>query len=355
MSRHLFGLGPADYAMSVSGGALAVAPGAIGTVWNAMSAGTQYTDLQDVSTATITQVVADSNGRVGFYGPDGVAWCWLDCGFGDRFLMVATDLGTLVDGKLSLGGGTLTGALNLIGSTSTSAVLNGQVTGDSQQRVAVDASGKVSWGSGSAVSDVNLSRVSAGVLGTSGALQITGDLKTLGGTSTRRNKLSAVTPVSNTVTETVIAFMTIPANDAVIGAVYKIFAWGSFNTAAATPTSAIKGYLGGTAGTLLCSTGAITQGAASKVHIPWSVTLYLTCQGPLGASCVWFPHMTFPNVFASAATATPVSGVTLIEAGGDSVTVSSAASQDLALSYTWGTANGSNVLSCQGYHAERVA
>jgi hypothetical protein len=106
VARHLFGLSPADFAMQKVGVELHLVPGATGTVWDAVSGGSQLTDLTDLDASPISVVTADSNAQVGFYGPDTVTTLYLDFGFDTRFLMSATDLGADIDalrtGKLSL-------------------------------------------------------------------------------------------------------------------------------------------------------------------------------------------------------------------------------------------------------------
>lgn len=125
MARHLFGLGPADYAIQPLSTSLVLVPGAVGTVWTALTGGSQLTDLQDLSGNAITQITADSKGQVGFYGPDTVASCYVDFGFSPRYLMTATDLGAIADsltaGKLDKTGGTVSGALTVAGTLTASA------------------------------------------------------------------------------------------------------------------------------------------------------------------------------------------------------------------------------------------
>ncbi|QGZ53373.1 hypothetical protein GPZ77_34675 (plasmid) [Streptomyces sp. QHH-9511] len=94
--RHLFGGSPADYAMEKVGSQLVLRPGAVGTVWDAPVEGTQYTDLTDTAMSAVTQVTADSNGAIAFYGPDNVTSLYVDFGFGRRTILTATDLGTQV-------------------------------------------------------------------------------------------------------------------------------------------------------------------------------------------------------------------------------------------------------------------
>jgi hypothetical protein len=92
--RHQFGGSPSDYAMEKVGTSLLLRPAAVGTVWNALSGGTQLTDLTDLTGTPITTVTADSDGAVAFYGPDGVTSLYVDFGYGRRYVMAATDTGS---------------------------------------------------------------------------------------------------------------------------------------------------------------------------------------------------------------------------------------------------------------------
>lgn len=96
MARHRFGGSPADIAMERVGDQMEIRGGATGTVWDALSGGNQLTDLTDLAGSPITQVVADDNGGVSFYGPDAVASCYIDFGYG-RYLMQAMDIGADVE------------------------------------------------------------------------------------------------------------------------------------------------------------------------------------------------------------------------------------------------------------------
>jgi hypothetical protein len=93
VARHAFGGSPADYAVEKVGSGLLLRPGATGTVWTAVTGGTQLTDLTDLTGTPITQVTADSDGAVAFFGPDGVTNCYVDFGYGRRYAMTAIDTG----------------------------------------------------------------------------------------------------------------------------------------------------------------------------------------------------------------------------------------------------------------------
>jgi hypothetical protein len=115
MSRHLFGLSAADLAMEKVGDEVRLRAGAVGTVWDSLTGGTQITDLTDLAGTPITQITADTDAAVGFYGPDGVSTVYADFGYSRRFLMMAVDLGEQIDdlglNKLDLTGGTMLGPI----------------------------------------------------------------------------------------------------------------------------------------------------------------------------------------------------------------------------------------------------
>lgn len=101
MARHLFG-SVADYVVApgdsvtvggVTGSQTLLVPSAVVTFWTDPTAGSQYTDLLDLSDTPITSVVTDSSGAIPqFKGPDSVTVMYADAG-GDRRAVVAVDLG----------------------------------------------------------------------------------------------------------------------------------------------------------------------------------------------------------------------------------------------------------------------
>lgn len=90
--RHLFGGSTSDYAMERVGNQLLLRPGATGTVWDSVTGGTQLTDLTDISGSPISSVAAAIDGAVAFYGPEDVAACFVDFGYGRRYVMVPADV-----------------------------------------------------------------------------------------------------------------------------------------------------------------------------------------------------------------------------------------------------------------------
>ncbi|HJT92391.1 MAG TPA: hypothetical protein VJ777_10660, partial [Mycobacterium sp.] len=193
--------------------------------------------------------------------------------------------------------------------------------------------------------DTNLYRSAANVLKTDDTLAVGGDLKLVNGTTTYRNKLATSTTVANTAAETVIAVMTIPAADAVAGAVYRIKAWGTASVTG-TPTLTLRSRLGGVAGAALGSSGARTA-SSGVTNRSWQITCDLTCL-TTGASGTWFAsQMTCEAVTVAAAA--PFASPGLILDGTSAVTVDTTVSEDFVLTATWGTASASNTLTCRGY------
>ncbi len=114
MARYLYAATPADYVVNASTG-LPV-PNAVVTVWNARTGGSQVTDLQTLAGGTITQVTADSQGYIAFYGPDNMTdLLWIYAGSGPRLAVRAATDFALKAAPLPLSGGTMTGPLVLSG------------------------------------------------------------------------------------------------------------------------------------------------------------------------------------------------------------------------------------------------
>lgn len=208
--------------------------------------------------------------------------------------------------------------------------------------------------------DTNLYRSAANVLKTDdafvtvGNVTIGGDLKLVNGTTTYRNQLSAQTTVANTATETVIASMTVPANDAVVGAVYRIKAWGTISAAAATtPTMNWKWKIGGTGGYQMAQSSNRTAGAAGAATRAWQCVGEVVCLAT-GASGS-FQGSLLTTEGWSVTGGPPIVTPAVILDGTTPGTRDSTASQQICLTATWTPANAANTLTCLGYYAERIA
>lgn len=182
-----------------------------------------------------------------------------------------------------------------------------------------------------------------------------GDLFLVGGTTTYRNRLSSAATVANTVTETFLASMTIPANDAVVGAEYRIKAFGTYGVTA-TPTLNIRVRLGGVGGTSWAQTGALTTQSGVTNRL-WIVEQLLMCES-VGVSASWTGplHAKLTGILAgSAPFVNDTAEITTVIDGTASTTVDSTISNVFGITATWGTANAANTITCKGFVAERVA
>lgn len=261
---------------------------------------------------------------------------------------------------------------NLIRNTRATAADSGyetRVTGDTFARWYVQAGGTQYWGPGNATFDTNLYRSAANTLKTddafhavgnltvdgdstlNGNVTVDGDLALAAGTTIYRNALSAQTTVANTASESIIAEMTIPANDAVQGAIYRITAWG-IASVTGTPTLNIRAKFGGIGGSQFAQTGEMTasSGVTNKC---WNVEAYVVILST-GVSGSIFGRMTTVENLTVAGTNPSSIPVTRIDGSGTS-TQDTTIAKDLILTADWSVASASNTLTCRGYRTERVA
>ncbi|MGI8333485.1 hypothetical protein ACRYCC_26330 [Actinomadura scrupuli] len=199
---------------------------------------------------------------------------------------------------------------------------------------------------------VSLNLTVAGSASIGGALTVTGDLKLTGGTTIYRSKLSSPVTVATSTTETVIATMTIPASDPVVGAVYTVTAWGIASVlAATTPTMTWRSRIGGVAGAALASSGARTASSGVTNH-SWRVSTKVVCLST-GVSGTWFGQQVTTESLSVAGAAPWVAAV--IQDGTAAQTKDTTAAQDLVITAQWSASNAANTLTCQGVEVKRVA
>lgn len=229
-------------------------------------------------------------------------------------------------------------------SATTDDILSTRITGDTASRYLLEADGAQWWGPGGATTaDTTLTRTGVGRLtlgGTNPALTI--------GTGTLRPIPSSATTVANTTSQSVIAGYTIPASDAVAGAVYRIKAWGTL-AVTGTPTMTFVCKLGGTVGTTMVTFPAVTVRSGATDGM-WEAEFYLAC-ATTGASGTWSPMAKYThNWLTSATTYTLVGPITAAP-----ITRDTTISNDLVLCVTWSAASASNTITCRGMTAGRVA
>jgi hypothetical protein len=158
---------------------------------------------------------------------------------------------------------------------------------------------------------------------------------------------AGITTVNTTASETLLQSMSLPANDAIPGAVYKMVGWGTYGTTGSTPTLAWGARLGGVAGTSLTTIPAITTLAGATANVPWKYEILLNFLSATAAQCLF--ELDFGTVLATGATSlftgTPSAATT----------VSLTATKAFVSTITWSASSASNTLSLLGGWSERVA
>jgi hypothetical protein len=92
--RRKFGGSAPDFAITISGTAVNIAPATVITFWTALTGGSRYTDLQNLALGAITSVTTDTAGELPeFWGPSGVWKMAADGGGGTRRWVLASDSG----------------------------------------------------------------------------------------------------------------------------------------------------------------------------------------------------------------------------------------------------------------------
>lgn len=246
------------------------------------------------------------------------------------------------DGNRTLGGtSTFTGTIQTSRSAVTDVAHGSLISGDTFDRFRILADGDLEWGPGNAARDTNLYRNAANVLKTDDSLEVGGDLRLTNGNTIYRNALTvaAGTTVANTTTETVLGSFTIPANDAVAGAVYRahMVADVSF-LASASLTWRIR--LGGVGGTLIATLGPTALSGTAQTNKEASVHATLVCI-TTGASGTWY------GMAEEMRNTTQTGAVGEIQMSGTSITTTrdTTIANDFVVTAQWGAASASNTLT----------
>jgi hypothetical protein len=256
---------------------------------------------------------------------------------------------------------TYTTAVNVAPASTGSAAVIVRTAGDGADRIRFRADGQIIFGNGTGAPDTNFYRSAAdnlktddnftanGTLTAGGDVNVGGNLTFTANSAEKNADLSGTTTVSNTTSESVIATYTVPANDMVVGATYKLTAWGTASVTG-TPTLTWKNKAGGVAGTGNATVPATaSSGVTNKV---WKVEALFVCLTTGGAG-TWHGNLTVQEG-VSVAGANPVVAVTRMD-GNSTTSIDTTASKDLVITFTWSAASASNSLICRGYTAERIA
>lgn len=158
--------------------------------------------------------------------------------------------------------------------------------------------------------------------------------------------LTAPVTVANTASESLLQGFSLPANDAVAGAVYRLRGWGTVSWTG-TPTIQFTARLGGTAGTLLAQMPAFTLGTA-QTNAPFEFEVIANF---LSATTM----QTLLSLSLVSATASDAASPPFIATPTSATTVSLSSTKVLQLDVTWGTAAAGNTISLLGGFTERVA
>lgn len=157
--------------------------------------------------------------------------------------------------------------------------------------------------------------------------------------------ITAPVTVANTTAESQLQSMSMPANDAIAGSVYKMFGWGTYSNVA-TPTLTFTARLGGIAGTLLAQVPPITLGTGLS-GVPFKYEVFLAFLSPTSVQC-----MIELDLGTSAATdaASP-----FIATPATATTVSLTTTKNWVMDVTWSAAAAGNTITLGAGYTERVA
>lgn len=152
-------------------------------------------------------------------------------------------------------------------------------------------------------------------------------------------KITSLTVVDNTGTETAITDLTttLPANFLKAGTTIRGSIWGTIDTpGAGVPTGILKVYYGGTSGTVLLSSGAVTH-SISLVGSLVVVDFILTCLTTGGSGTIEAQGI----VSWGSNTAPPARGLGTAATGTGNtaaITIDTTQAKDLTISFKWGSA-----------------
>jgi hypothetical protein len=154
---------------------------------------------------------------------------------------------------------------------------------------------------------------------------------------------AAGTAITTTTSETVLQSMSLPANDAIAGAVYKMAGWGVFSSTASPGSTVFTSRLGGVTGTSLVAMAGITLGA-SLTAAQFKYEALLNFISPTTVECV--VEMTINSAAGGAASVYLASSTS-------AVTVSLSTAKAWVLDITPG-ASGNSLQLLAGW-SERIA
>lgn len=227
----------------------------------------------------------------------------------------------------------------------------------------LEVNGNMGWGDGTATQDVTVYRDGPGVLGVGGSVlveadvlagdtvyavdvELTGEARVNG--ATLRPQLHSVISHSNSTTEKALQTITIPANDAVVGASYRIRLFGTAQVTG-TPTLNFRLRMGDqVTGDNPVTMGAITI-RSGMTDGYWEMEAILTCTASPGATATWYAFGKLTHNFI-----TGVGTYTNVGPIVGTVTKDSTVEFDFHLTADWGAASSSNIVVARGGQSGRI-
>lgn len=159
------------------------------------------------------------------------------------------------------------GSNGILSAETTGDTFNGPVTLNNQASAPAAASGAaVLYATGGVMTYTNPQGLVNTIVGSQGGLTAVG---------------SAIT---GTVAETLLQSMSLPANDAIAGAVYKMVGWGVFTSTGTPGNTVFTSRLGGTSGTSLAATANIAL-QASLTNAQWRHETLINFLSPTSVTC----------------------------------------------------------------------
>lgn len=357
-----YGGGGADFA--VKGGL--VLPGAQFTVWDALTAGTQYTaDLQDGTGGAIAApyyVTADANGMISFRissnpsGPVYVIAVGAPPSWG-RVRMEPADMATRVaaaSSAASSASGTATAASAAVAALTAS-------KGAASGLVAFDASTIATLKNAA-----DLDAVGADPATPSGALRLfargdsglyvkdsSGAVALVSRPGLTSSLTGAGVTVANSAVETVLASFSVPGGDMRVGSVYEMVLYGLGSTFSTAPTISPKIRLTNAAGTILAQSSFAAATSVSTTNQPCYLKAYIQCitLGVTGTVRAWGEVLN--GMYGAVADTNPANRTFLIRSTTDT-TVDTTGSLTFCMTWLWGTANAANTATFARGHIRKI-
>lgn len=325
-------------------------------VFDARTGGTQITDLQNITGASITTITTDSFGQAIFYGPDNyIAPLWLDFGSGVRWALSpkAVDLAA----TRAIAVQRAADALTTTPTTKASLPYNTadpleQALANALDPLVIPRFASVSARDAAFPSPVNGDRCWRNDLaaeqtfnGQIGLWRTTNFASSFG-------SVGGTVVLSNSATETSLSAVSAPAN-IVAGATYRVTAYGTLIVAASTtPNVTFRLRIGGIPGVIAASNNYVAASTASPGLRPWKAEGMINVL-TTGVSGTWFANLTSRSAITSTTTLNQADAALRTD-GTAAITRDTTVTQSLTMSAQWSAASASNICTQHGWSWERV-